>query len=234
VKVALLGYGKMGQEIESILKDRGHTVVARIDSQHRISTLTECDVAIDFSTPTVVLSHIRWCMEHNIPLVVGTTGWHDNIEEVKDWVRANNGSMIHASNFSLGVYVFRQANKLLANALGSQEVYKMSLREAHHTEKLDAPSGTAISIAEDMIDQAGALKQWELSENGNEGTLPIKAERIAGETGTHQVTYRSEIDEINLEHKAHSRKGFALGAVVAAEWITSHKGLFGIGDMLKI
>lgn len=224
----------MGQEIESILLERGHSVVARIDSQHRISTLTECDVAIDFSTPGVVLSHIRWCMEHKVPLVVGTTGWHEKLEDVRDWVRANQGSLIHASNFSLGVYVFRQANKLLANALGNQADYTTSIKEAHHTEKLDAPSGTAISIAEDMIAAIDQLDGWELADHTDNGNLPIQAERIPGETGTHRVTYKSEIDEISLEHKAHSRKGFALGAVVAAEWITSQQGLFGIGDMLKI
>jgi 4-hydroxy-tetrahydrodipicolinate reductase len=172
-------------------------------------------------------------MENKIPLVVGTTGWHDEVDTVQQWINDNNGSLIYASNFSIGVHLFRQANELLAKTLGRRKDYGVKLLEAHHTEKLDAPSGTAISIAEDIIKAVPGLTKWENTKDPEPHTLGIVAERIPDETGTHSVTYASDIDEITLTHKAHSRKGFALGAVVASEWIVNHKGLYGIGDMLK-
>lgn len=234
MKIALLGYGKMGKEIESLLADRGHQLSGIVSSSQSRDKLGECDVAIDFSKPDVVLDNIEHCLKKGIPLVVGTTGWNEHQETVQTWVNQYHGSLIHASNFSIGVYVFRQANKLIASALSGTPDYKAAVHEIHHTEKLDAPSGTAITVAEDMVAASDNLNGWSHDEETMEGTLPVSAERIENVKGTHRVTYTSEIDEISIEHKALSRRGFALGAIIAAEWIVHRKGMHGISEMINI
>jgi 4-hydroxy-tetrahydrodipicolinate reductase len=232
MKIALLGYGRMGKSIEKIAKDRGHEIVAKIDKNNPLDSLNNADVAINFSIPNAALANITNALNVGIPVVCGTTGWLDHKKEVDALCNKLEGAFLYASNFSLGVNLFFELNKKLASYMRSFPEYKVEIEEIHHTQKLDAPSGTAITLAEGVIDNS-EHKQWHLDGEAKEG-FPIKALRKNDVPGTHTVSYHSEVDSIDITHTAHSRTGFALGAVVAAEWILGKKGVFGMRDVLGL
>ena len=216
MKIALLGYGKMGKTIEKIALQRGHTIVIKTSSNSSY-TITNADIAIDFSIPNAAVQNISNCINHNVPVISGTTGWLDNYSTITDLVATKNGSFIYASNFSLGVNIFFELNKQLAKMMSNLSNYNVSLEEIHHTQKLDAPSGTAITLAEAILEEQTNLDQWILDKTETD-KLTINAKRIPEVPGTHTISYKSNIDTIKIEHEAHSREGFALGAVIAAEW----------------
>lgn len=232
MKIALLGYGRMGKAIEKIAKDRGHEIVAKIDKDNPLDSLNNADVAINFSVPNAALANITNALNVGIPVVCGTTGWLDHKKEVDALCNKLEGAFLYASNFSLGVNLFFELNKKLASYMQGFPEYKVEIEEIHHTQKLDAPSGTAITLAEGVIDNS-KHEQWHLDGEVQEG-FPIKALRENDVPGTHTVSYHSEIDSIEITHTAHSRTGFALGAVVAAEWILGKKGVFGMRDVLGL
>ncbi len=242
MKIALLGYGKMGRIIEQFALDRGHEIVLKIDEnsldQKTTENLQKADVAIDFSTPHSVISNIESCFEAGLPLVVGTTGWYDKIEEIKAQCEESNNSLLYASNFSVGVNVFFFVNEVLAKIMNRYPQYDVLVEEIHHTQKLDSPSGTAITIAEGILDGLNRKNEWvnELVGDGPEvitrpEQLLIESHRIEDVPGTHTVVYSSEVDDIEFKHKAHGRAGFALGAVLAAEWLQGKKGFYSVKDM---
>ncbi|WP_117882902.1 4-hydroxy-tetrahydrodipicolinate reductase [Aureibaculum luteum] len=233
MNIALFGYGKMGKTIERIALERGHTIVAKIDFDTTDYDLSSADVAIDFSIPKEAYNNINLCFKKNIPIISGTTGWLDKYEEAVANCKTNNGAFIYASNYSLGVNLFFELNKQLAKLMNKFDVYKVSLEETHHTQKLDAPSGTAITLAEGIIEQTGKEK-WSLDVTEDEKTIPIISKRIENVPGTHVTTYTSEVDEIEITHTAKNRDGFALGAVIAAEWLKDKKGVFTMKDVLGI
>ena len=232
MKIALLGYGKMGKTIEAIALNRGHDIVLKT-SQSIASEITTADVAIDFSIPKAAYNNISNCINHNVPVISGTTGWLENYPKITALCEEKKGAFIYASNFSLGVNIFFELNKSLAKMMSTLKDYKVAIEEIHHTQKLDAPSGTAISLAEDIINNNANYNAWQLDSNTNK-TIPITAKRIENVPGTHNITYNSEIDTIKLEHIAHSRQGFALGAVVAAEWLVGKTGVYTMKDVLSI
>ena len=229
MKIALLGYGRMGQAIEKIAIDRGHTIVAKIDKDNPDEAY-EADVAINFSVPMAAYENITSAIEKKIPVVCGTTGWLDRLDEVETLCQQNEGAFLYASNFSLGVNLFFELNVKLADMMQKQPLYTASIEEIHHTQKLDKPSGTAITLAEG-IPSAGNV--WHLVEDNGEG-VPITSIRKDEVPGTHTVTHRSEIDEISITHTAYNRTGFALGAIIAAEWIQNKKGIFSMRDVLQL
>ena len=229
MKIALLGYGRMGQAIEKIAIDRGHTIVAKIDKDNPDEAY-EADVAINFSVPMAAYENITSAIDKKIPVVCGTTGWLDRLDEVETLCKQNEGAFLYASNFSLGVNLFFELNVKLADMMQKQPLYTASIEEIHHTQKLDKPSGTAITLAEG-IPSAGNV--WHLVEDNGEG-VPITSIRKDEVPGTHTVTHRSEIDEISITHTAHNRTGFALGAIIAAEWIQNKKGIFSMRDVLQL
>ncbi len=233
MNIALLGYGKMGKTIEQIAIKRGHNVVLTIDKDDKNYDITKADVAIDFSVPTVAFNNISNCINNNVPVISGTTGWLDKYDDAVALCKEKKGAFIYASNYSLGVNIFFELNKTLAKMMSNLKQYNVSMEEIHHTQKLDAPSGTAISLANDIIENHDGFTNWKLDENG-EKTIPITAKRIEDVPGTHTVTYESEVDTINIEHIAHTRQGFALGAVIAAEWIAGKTGVFTMNDVLNI
>ena len=233
MNIALLGYGRMGKTIEQIAIKRGHNVVLTIDKDNPNYDITKADVAIDFSIPTVAFNNITNCINNNVPVISGTTGWLDKYDEAVTLCKEKKGAFIYASNFSLGVNIFFELNKTLAKMMSALDQYNVTMEEIHHTKKLDAPSGTAISLANDVIEHHEGYNNWKLDERGDK-TIPIAAKRIVDVPGTHNVTYKSEIDTINIEHIAHTRHGFALGAVIAAEWIAGKTGIFSMNDVLNI
>lgn len=230
MKIALLGYGKMGKTIEGIALERGHQILYKITDDISQYDLNEVDVAIDFSVPNAAFKNITTCFENGIPVVSGTTGWLEKYEEAVKICKTHNAAFIYASNFSLGVNLFFELNRKLATIMSRFEEYSIGIEEIHHTQKLDAPSGTAISLAEQII-EAVPKTGWAL-DKASEKEIPIEAKRIEDVPGTHKVSYTSEIDEINIEHIAHTRKGFALGAVIAAEWLKDKNGVFSMKDVL--
>jgi 4-hydroxy-tetrahydrodipicolinate reductase len=232
MKIALLGYGRMGKEIEQIAISRGHEIVIKKDVG-AIIDITLADVAIDFSVPDSAFNNISNCIQNNVPVISGTTGWLDKYEEVVALCNEEKGAFIYASNFSLGVNIFFELNKQLAKMMRNLEDYNISIEEIHHTKKLDAPSGTAITLAEGIIENS-SKENWVLGTNTSEENIAIAAQRIPEVPGTHTVLYASEIDAIEIKHTAHSRQGFALGAVVAAEWILGKTGVFSMKDVLNI
>jgi len=240
MNIALIGYGKMGKSIEKLAIERGHSIVAYVDQEHPIETvdLSNTDVAIEFSTPTKVLDHIQFLIQKKIPTVVGTTGWNDELEFVTNKVKEHDGALLYASNFSIGVNLFFELNKKLAQLMAHQSDYYVSMKESHHTEKLDAPSGTAITLAEDIISNHPAVSGWSCpqhpTKNEFNGGIEIEALRIPEVPGNHTIIYNSEIDEISISHQAKSRKGFALGAIIAAEWIINKHGVHTMRDVLKL
>ncbi|MFC4269839.1 4-hydroxy-tetrahydrodipicolinate reductase [Polaribacter marinivivus] len=232
MKIALLGYGRMGQEIEKIATSRGHEIVIRKDAGDSID-ITKADVAIDFSIPTSAFENISNCIEKNVPVISGTTGWLEKYTEAVNLCKEKKGAFIYASNFSVGVNIFFELNKQLAKMMSNLKDYNISMEEIHHTKKLDAPSGTAITLAEGIIENT-SKENWKLGTEISETNIPIEAKRIPDVPGTHTVWYSSEVDTIEIKHTAHNRKGFALGAVIAAEWIIGKTGVFTMKDVLNI
>jgi len=236
MKIALLGYGKMGKEIEKICLQKGYTIVARIDNekdwQRFANEIAQADVAIEFSMPTVVLDNIQKCFELNIPIVVGTTGWNDEKEALKTQCESEKQSFIYGSNFSIGVNLFFRLNELAAKLMNQYPEYNVSMKEIHHTQKLDTPSGTAISLADIVVNELDTVEKWQKGASHNNHILGIESKRIDPTPGTHSLFYKSEIDEIELTHTAKNRIGFAKGAVLAAEWIVKRKGWFEFKDIL--
>lgn len=232
MKIALLGYGRMGQAIEQIAVSRGHDIVIKTSSNTGYN-IKEADVAIDFSIPNAAFNNISNCLNNDVPVISGTTGWLDKYNDAVSLCKKNKGAFIYASNFSLGVNIFFELNEILAKMMTKLEDYKVDIEEIHHTKKLDAPSGTAITLAEGVIKNHSQYSNWKLDES-TENILPITAKRIPDVPGTHIITYKSDIDIIKIEHEAHSRQGFALGAVIAAEWIIGKTGVFTMKDVLNI
>lgn len=234
MKIALLGYGKMGKTIEKIALKRGHSIVIKSDGTSSNFNIKEADIAIDFSVPSAAFDNILLCLENNVPVVSGTTGWLQDFDKAVSICKDNKGAFIYASNFSLGVNIFFELNKTLAKMMHQLEQYNVSLEEIHHTQKLDAPSGTAITLAEGIIENS-AFKGWKLSEENPQKTdIPITAKRIENVPGTHTISYESDVDRIDIKHTAHSREGFALGAVIAAEWLIGKTGVFTMKDVLNL
>ncbi|MBP9792924.1 MAG: 4-hydroxy-tetrahydrodipicolinate reductase [Flavobacterium sp.] len=232
MKIALLGYGKMGKVIERIALERGHEIVLRKSSSASFDGLETADVAIDFSVPDSAVCNISECFATNIPVISGTTGWLEQYDEMVALCNEKKGAFIYGSNFSLGVNVFFELNEYLAKIMANLNQYKVSMEEIHHTQKLDAPSGTAISLANGVIKNS-AYQEWTL-ENPSEHQIHIEAKRISTVPGTHSVFYDSEVDQIEIKHTAHSREGFALGAVIAAEWLVGKKGVYTMKDVLNL
>ena len=233
MKIALFGYGKMGKEIEQIALQRGHEIVLKINEGEQYD-ISIADIAIDFSVPNAALSNIASCFRNNVPVISGTTGWLDDFDKAIDVCKENNGSFIYASNFSIGVNIFFELNKQLAKIMSSQEEYSINVEEIHHTKKLDTPSGTAITLAEGIINNT-SKRDWQLKETQiSAGTIPIEAKRILDVPGTHIISYESQIDSIEIKHTAHNRKGFALGAIIAAEWLNNKIGIYTMKDVLNI
>lgn len=233
MNIALLGYGRMGKTIEQIAIKRGHTIVLTVDKDDKDYDITKADVAIDFSIPTEAFNNISNCLNNNVPVISGTTGWLENYDNAVTLCKEKQGAFIYASNYSLGVNIFFELNKTLAKMMSALKQYNVSMEEIHHTKKLDAPSGTAISLANDIISKHDGFDKWKLDESG-ESTIPITAKRIENVPGTHTVDYESEVDTISIEHIAHNRQGFALGAVIAAEWIVDKTGIFTMNDVLGL
>lgn len=244
MKIALLGYGKMGQIIERLAADRGHEIVLKISIDNKEdlteSNLRKADVAIDFSTPDAALDNIYACFAANLPVVVGTTGWYGQLQEVKNDCLTSNNTLLYGSNFSIGVNIFFQMNKVLAKLMNNFPAYDVQVEEIHHTQKLDSPSGTAMTIAEGIIDNLDSKTEWLNELVGTpfdkvleKEQLLIESHRIENVPGTHTVIYSSEVDEIEFKHTAHSRAGFALGAVVAAEWLENRQGFYNITDIFN-
>lgn len=232
MKIALLGYGKMGKVIEQIALQRGHTIVLKKSSTDTFLGIETADVAIDFSIPQSAVENITYCLQNNVPVVSGTTGWLDHYDTMVDLCKTKNGAFIYGSNFSLGVNLFFELNAYLAKMMSKFKDYHVSMEEIHHTQKLDKPSGTAISLAKDII--ANSTKtDWSI-ENNNETNIYIDVKRLENVPGTHSILYQSEVDSIEITHTAHNRNGFALGAVLAAEWLFGKKGVFTMRDVLNL
>jgi 4-hydroxy-tetrahydrodipicolinate reductase len=233
MKIALLGYGRMGKAIEEIALDRNHEIILKIDLDTKNYDITLADIAIDFSTPTAAYSNIKNCIENGVPVVSGTTGWLDQYQEILALCDQYNGSFITASNFSLGVNVFFELNQQLAKMMAKISHYEASIEEIHHTQKLDSPSGTAITLAEGIIEHTDK-KDWTTDVTNSGKNIPIISKRIPEVPGTHKITYTSTVDTIEIKHTAHNRHGFALGAIIAAEWLIDKKGVYTMKDVLGI
>lgn len=233
MKIALFGYGKMGKVIDKIAKNRGHKIIYRIDENSINYDLKKVDVAIDFSTPKAAFSNINMALENSIPIISGTTGWLDNYNKAVKLCNEKNGAFLYASNFSLGVNIFFEINRQLAKIMSNHPEYVIKMKEIHHIEKIDAPSGTAITLAESIIKETDYQK-WSLNKDFKENEISIEAQRLSDKTGTHEVIYKSDIDEIKIKHVAVNREGFGLGAVIAAEWLIGKKGVFSMKDVLNI
>ena len=228
----------MGHMIEEIATSRGHEVVLKIDVNNQQEftkeNLGKADVAIEFTNPESAFQNVMNCLEFGTPVVSGSTGWNNKLEQAKSFCRDKNGSFLHTSNFSIGVNIFFEVNRLLATLMDSQPEYDVTLREIHHTAKKDAPSGTAVTLAEQVLSNLGRKTKWVNEASAKKEELSIISERIDPAPGTHYVKYSSEVDDIEIIHTAHSRKGFALGAVLAAEYIADKKGLFSMKNVLNI
>ena len=231
MKIALLGYGRMGKEIEKIALQRGNEIVIKTSGKENYN-ISDADVAIDFSIPSSAYSNISNCINNNVPVISGTTGWLDKYNSIIELCNEKKGAFIYASNFSLGVNVFFELNKQLSKMMNTLNQYNVSIEEIHHTKKLDAPSGTAITLADGIIENSNKTA-WELDQKTSENNIAISAIRTPEVPGTHTVTYNSEIDTIDIKHTAHNRQGFALGAVVAAEWLVNKTGVYTMRDVLN-
>ena len=232
MKIALLGYGKMGKTIERLAIHRGHSISLKINSDEDVIDFENTDVAIDFSLPSTAVKNIKAAIDSDVPVISGTTGWLDDYDHIVDYCNTQEGAFLYASNFSLGVNIFFEVNRVLASLIANYPDYKLNLEEIHHTQKLDAPSGTAISLANDII-QNSDYKHWTM-ENPSKTDIKIETKRIENVPGTHTVNYTSEVDTLEIKHTAHNREGFALGAIIAAEWIVGKKGVFSMKDVLSI
>lgn len=232
MRIALFGYGKMGKTIERLAQERGHEIVARVD--HDLDQdITNAEVAIDFSIPDAAFNNISRCLKQGLPVVSGTTGWLEKYEDAVALCKENNGAFIYASNYSLGVNLFFELNQRLAKMMARFDDYKVSMEEIHHTQKLDAPSGTAITLAEGILANS-SKESWTLDVTNTNDELPIVAKRIEDVPGTHSITYNSAVDELQIKHTAKNRDGFALGAIIAAEWLHDKKGIFTMKDVLGL
>ena len=232
MKIALLGYGKMGKVIERIALERGHEIVLKKDEYNTYDGLSDADVSIDFSVPTAAVANISASFNAGVPVVSGTTGWLEHYDEMIALCNDKKGGFISSSNFSLGVNIFFGLNEYLAKIMAPFDSYKVTMEEIHHTQKLDAPSGTAISLAKGVIENS-KYANWTMDQpNTNE--IHIEAKRIGDVPGTHTVTYDSIVDNIEIKHTAHNREGFALGAVIAAEWLAGKQGVFSMKDVLNL
>jgi 4-hydroxy-tetrahydrodipicolinate reductase len=238
MRIALIGYGKMGHMIEEVATQRGHEIVLKIDvnNQHDFNkeNISKANVAIEFTGPDSAFNNVMKCLQFGIPAVSGSTGWNDKLEQAKLYCKENNGSFLQTSNFSVGVNIFFEVNKLLAKLMASQPEYDVTMKEIHHTAKKDAPSGTAVTLAEQVLASLPRKKNWVNQPANNKEQLSVISERIDPAPGTHYVKYSSEVDDIEIIHTAHSRKGFALGAVLAAEYISDKKGIFSMKDVLHL
>lgn len=239
MNIALIGYGKMGKAIEKIAEERGHKIVLICNSELSVkyADFENVDLAIEFTEPSLAVGHIELCIEKNIPIIVGTTGWYDELEEIVEKVNNQNGSLLHATNFSIGVNIFFEINKKLAQLMSTTNEYKVAVEETHHLQKVDSPSGTGISIADDILANNTNYLSWVLGKDeipySNRNQFPLTSYRKPDVPGTHKISYNSEIDKIEISHEAHNRKGFALGAVIAAEYLINQKGVFQMKDVLK-
>lgn len=236
MNILIFGNGKMGKLIEVIATQRGHTIIEKIDIDTAIkdSFFEQADVAIEFTQPDAAVDNITLCANHKLPIIVGTTGWYKDLEKVKKIIGKNNSALLHATNFSIGVNIFFAINKFLAHKMNKQTNYTPEITEIHHTQKLDAPSGTAITTAEGIISEIPRFKHWTLNQQPKAEEIKIIPGRIDPTPGTHSVVYDSLIDSIEIKHTAHSREGFALGAVTAAEWIVGKQGVFTMEDVLNL
>lgn len=238
MKIALIGYGKMGKAIEAIAQGRGHEIVHRIDinSSHLLEKehLSQADVAIEFTTPETAYHNIEKCFNANVPVVCGTTGWLEKLPEVKAQCLEKHQAFLYASNFSIGVNIFFELNRRLAELMAPQKEYKVSMVEVHHTQKKDAPSGTAITLAEQILEKVPGKTGWVNETTSDPASLGIVSKREDPAPGTHTIHYSSAIDDITITHTAHSREGFAAGAVTAAEWLKGKKGIFTMKDVLSL
>ncbi len=239
LKIAIVGYGKMGQEIEKYAPHSGCSVVAIIDNaqdwEKHEASLKQADVAIEFTSPGVVTDNLKRLMDMQLAVVTGTTGWSAKLPEIAQYCQQRNGSVFYASNFSVGVHLFFALNRYLADLMADYPSFWPTLEETHHTQKLDAPSGTAITMLEDIIKINHGIKDWKFaSEKPTKDEIAVIAHRIEGVTGTHKLVYESAIDSISIEHKAHNREGFARGALMAARWLKDKKGIFTMNDLLKL
>ena len=238
MKIALIGYGKMGKAIEEIALEKGHTIGLKITSSNTADltekNLQQCDVAIEFTNPNTAIENMMLCIESGVPVVCGSTGWYEKEEPIKDYCITENGTLLYASNFSVGVNIFFQINKHLAKMMASRKEYTVSIQEIHHTQKKDAPSGTAITLAQQIIEERNDKAQWTLENSPQQNEIGITSTRTDPAPGTHHVLYSSPVDDIEIIHTAHNRKGFAAGALIAAEFIAGKKGIFTMEDVLKI
>ena len=238
MRIAIIGYGKMGHMIEEVAVGRGHEIVLKINidntEEFTKENLSKADVAIEFTGPSTAYDNVRRCIEFGVPVVSGSTGWNDKLPEIKNLAAEKGGSFLHTSNFSIGVNIFFEVNKLLAKLMAAQPQYEIELREIHHTAKVDAPSGTAVSLAEQVLANISRKNKWVNEPSANKEELPIISERIDPAPGTHYVKYFSEIDNIEIIHTANNRKGFAMGAVQAAEYISNKKGVFSMQEVLGL
>jgi 4-hydroxy-tetrahydrodipicolinate reductase len=234
MKIALIGYGKMGKTIENIAIQRGHDIVLRLDvnNPEDFKALYKADVAIEFTRPESAFNNLQKCMEAGVPVVCGTTGWLERYEEMAHLCHECNGTLLYASNYSIGVNIFFEINRRLASMMRGYPMYDIAIEEIHHTQKLDAPSGTAITLAEGILQNIPRKTNWVSNTEGGDMDIPIISKRIDPAPGTHIITYNSPIDSIEITHTAHSREGFATGAVLAAEWLVGKKGVFSMKDML--
>ena len=236
MKIALIGYGKMGKQIEEIAKTLGHEIVLRITSSNKSDFISEylskADVAIEFTRPEAAYENIIKCFDSNVPVITGTTGWYNRLNDIKKYCTMQNGSLLYASNFSIGVNIFFEINKRLSQLMSAHNHYKIKITEEHHTQKLDKPSGTAITLAEGIIEANKKFNQWSLFED-KENVIPIESIRKDDVVGTHVISYTSDEDDLTISHKAFNRAGFAKGAVIAAEWLQNKKGIFTMSDVLK-
>ena len=237
MNIALIGYGKMGHLIDSIATERGHTVIARISSSNQqdftAENLQSANVAIEFTGPASAYDNVKKCLDLGLPTISGSTGWNKQLAEIKLYCKEKNGTFLHASNFSIGVNIFFEVNRLLARLMAGKKDYDVSLKEIHHTQKKDAPSGTAVTLAEQILAELTNKTKWVNNETKEPNELAIISERVDPAPGTHFVKYSSEIDDIEIIHTAHSRKGFALGAVLAAEFIYGKTGVFEMHDVMN-
>ncbi len=238
MNIALIGYGKMGKAIHEIAKQRGHEAVLIIDVDNQADfnaeNLAKVDVAIEFTSPHTAFNNVIKCLQHKVPVVCGSTGWLDKLDEAKKVAAENKTGLIVASNFSVGVNIFFEVNKRLAQLMAGQDSYDVSLKEIHHTAKKDAPSGTAITLAEQVLDAVTRKTNWVNDIAQNPAELSIISERIDPAPGTHFVKYSSAVDDIEIIHTAHNRTGFALGAVLAAEFLKGKEGFFGMKEVLNL
>ena len=238
MKIALIGYGKMGRAIEEIATEHGHIITLKITSSNLADltqkNLQQCDVAIEFTNPENAANNMKACIDAGTPVVCGSTGWTEQEEDIKSYCLDHDGTLIYASNFSIGVNIFFQINKQLAKMMASRKEYAVSIQEIHHKQKKDAPSGTAITLAQQIIAERDDKSEWTLDNSPQQNQIGITSTRTDPAPGTHHIIYSSPVDNIEITHTAHNRKGFAGGALIAAEYIAGRKGIFTMEDVLKM